>query len=239
MGISDAILQAFPELNDDQREAIGRTEGPLLVIAGPGSSKTLVLVLRTLNLLLQGLSASDGILLCTFTEKAAFELRDRLSLLARKLKYRGDLSQMHVGTIHGIANEFLLRYRHRTPLGNNYEVLDELTQLLFIFDHFEKIVQLNENGKYFGRWSTRWTAIQGTRNYFNKITEELIDQAVLQSSDDPFVHALGRSYNAYVENLFKTNRIDFAFQQKLFLDLLENPEVGQEIKLKIRYVMVD
>lgn len=50
MGISDAILQAFPELNDDQREAIGRTEGPLLVIAGPGSGKTLVLVLRTLNL---------------------------------------------------------------------------------------------------------------------------------------------------------------------------------------------
>ncbi len=111
MAISDAILQAFPELNDDQQEAIGRTEGPLLVIAGPGSGKTLVLVLRTLNLLLQGLSDPEGILLCTFTEKAAFELRDRLSLLARKLKYQGDLSQMHVGTIHGIANEFLLRYR--------------------------------------------------------------------------------------------------------------------------------
>lgn len=134
MGISDAILQAFPDLNDDQREAIGLTEGPLLVIAGPGSGKTFVLVLRTLNLLLQGLSDPDGILLCTFTEKAAFELRDRLSLLARKLKYQEDLSQMHVGTIHGVANEFLLRYRHRTPLGSNYEVLDELTQLLFIFD---------------------------------------------------------------------------------------------------------
>lgn len=170
MGISDAILQAFPELNDDQREAIGLTEGPLLVIAGPGSGKTFVLVLRTLNLLLQGLSDPGGILLCTFTEKAAFELRDRLSLLARKLKYQGDLSQMHVGTIHGIANEFLLRYRHRTGLGSNYEVLDELTQLLFIFDNFEKIIELNENGKYFGRWNTRWTAIQGARNYFNKIT---------------------------------------------------------------------
>lgn len=239
MAISDAILQAFPELNDDQHEAIGRTEGPLLVIAGPGSGKTLVLVLRTLNLLLQGLSDPEGILLCTFTEKAAFELRDRLSLLARKLKYQGDLSQMHVGTIHGIANEFLLRYRHHTSLGNNYEVLDELTQLLFIFDHFEEIVQLNENGKYFGRWSTRWNAIQGARNYFNKITEELIDQVVLQSSDDPLVQGLASGYKVYVEKLFETNRIDFAHQQKLFLDLLENPEVGQEIKSKIRYVMVD
>jgi DNA helicase-2/ATP-dependent DNA helicase PcrA len=239
MAISDAILQAFPELNDDQREAIGLTEGPLLVIAGPGSGKTFVLVLRTLNLLLQGLSDPGGILLCTFTEKAAFELLDRLSLLARKLKYQGDLSQMHVGTIHGIANEFLLRYRHRTGLGSNYEVLDELTQLLFIFDNFEKIIELNENGKYFGRWNTRWTAIQGARNYFNKITEELIDQAVFQTSDDPFVRALGKSYSAYVEKLFETNRIDFAFQQKLFLDLIENPEVGQEIKSKIRYVMVD
>lgn len=111
--------------------------------------------------------------------------------------------------------------------------------MLFIFDHFEEIVQLNESGKYFGRWSTRWTAIQGARNYFNKITEELIDQVVLQSADDPLVQGLASGYKIYVEKLFETNRIDFAHQQKLFLDLLKNAEGGQEIKSKIRYVMVD
>ena len=238
-GVADAILKEFPTLNDVQREAIAQTEGPLLVIAGPGSGKTLVLVLRTLNLLLQGLTDPEGILLCTFTEKAAFELRDRLSLLARKLKYDGNLTSLHVGTIHGLANSFLLRYRHHTPLGNNYEVLDELTQLLFIFDHFAEIIGTEENGKYLGRWSTRWTAIEGVRNYFNKITEEIIDPALLQSSEDSFVCSIGTSCKIYLEKLFETNRVDFAHQQKIFLQLLDHPEIGPEIKKKIRYIMVD
>ena len=52
--IAHAILDAFPQLNDTQKEAIAHTTGPAQVIAGPGSGKTLVLVLRTLNLLLSG-----------------------------------------------------------------------------------------------------------------------------------------------------------------------------------------
>ncbi|RLB81735.1 MAG: hypothetical protein DRH17_08290, partial [Deltaproteobacteria bacterium] len=238
-GVADAILREFPELNESQREAIAHTDGPLLVIAGPGSGKTLVLVLRTLNILLQDRATPEGVLLCTFTEKAAFELRDRLCLLARKLRYEANLSSLNVGTIHGIANSLLQRYRHHTPLGNNYEVLDELTQLLFIFDRFSEIIGTQDNGKYLGRWKTRWTAIEGVRNFFNKITEELIEPAVLQSSEDLFVRSIGTSYETYLEKLFGTNRIDFAHQQKIFLQLLEHPEVGPEIKNKIRYVMVD
>jgi len=107
-GVADPILRAFPSLNDAQKEAISHTEGPVLIIAGPGSGKTLVLILRTMNLLLQGLAEPSQIMLCTFTEKAAFELRDRLSLTAKKLGYTGDLSTLLVGTIHSIANEFLL-----------------------------------------------------------------------------------------------------------------------------------
>ncbi|MBI2357665.1 MAG: UvrD-helicase domain-containing protein [Deltaproteobacteria bacterium] len=117
MPIAEAILKEFPELNDSQREAVSHTDGPLLVIAGPGSGKTLVLVVRALNILLQGLAQPNEILLCTFTEKAAFEMRDRLSLAAKKLAYPGDLSELIIGTIHGICNDFLLRYRHRTPAG--------------------------------------------------------------------------------------------------------------------------
>ncbi|MFB3887107.1 MAG: ATP-dependent DNA helicase [Thermodesulfobacteriota bacterium] len=239
MKIAKAILKEFSDLNDAQRKAVGHTGGPLLIIAGPGSGKTLVLIVRALNLLLQGLAEPREILLCTFTEKAAFELRDRLSLSAKKLGYKGNLSELLVGTIHGICNDFLLRYRHRTPLGNNYEVLDELTQLFFIFDHFGEIIGPEEDGKYLGRWTTRWTAIEGARNYFNKITEELVSPDRLNRSREAFIQAIGRAYKSYVEKLSETNRIDFAHQQKLFLQLLEDREVARAIRERVRYVMVD
>lgn len=238
-GVAEPIQREFSSLNTAQLEVVSHTEGPVLVIAGPGSGKTLVVVVRTLNLLLQGLAEPSEILLCTFTEKSAFELRDRLSLAAQRLGYQGDLRNIVVGTIHSIANEFLLRYRHYTSLGNNYEVLDDLTQLLFIYDHFEAIIGVKEDDHYLTHWTTRWTAVKGVRDYFNKITEELVDPERLQASADPFVSALGRAYAAYCNLLFETNRIDFAHQQKLFLDLIEHPEVGRVIREQIRYVMVD
>jgi superfamily I DNA/RNA helicase len=55
-------------------------EGPLLVVAGPGSGKTYSIVLRALNVLLLERATAKEIVLCTFTEKAAFEMRDRLSI---------------------------------------------------------------------------------------------------------------------------------------------------------------
>lgn len=239
MAIADLILREFPELNQEQREVINHTEGSLRVIAGPGSGKTLVLVVRVLNILLQGLAQPREILLCTFTEKAAFELRDRLSLTAKKLGYQGNMSDLLVGTIHGICNDFILRFRHRTPLGNNYEVLDELTQLLFIFDYFDEIVGQEGNGKYLSRWTSRWGAIEGARSYFNKITEELIDPVKLLEFDDPFVQAIGKAYQTYENKLFDTNRVDFAHLQKLFLQLLEDTEAGTALAGRSRYVMVD
>jgi hypothetical protein len=67
-------------------------------------------------------------------------MRDRLSAAAQKTGYRGDLSELVVSTIHSLCNRLLSQHRHRTELGHNYETLDELTQLLFIFDHFDDII---------------------------------------------------------------------------------------------------
>lgn len=239
MSVPSVLRRHFGHLNQRQWDAVSQTEGPLLVIAGPGSGKTLTLIVRTLNLLLQGLAAPGEILLSTFTEKAAFELRDRLSLGAKQVGYAGDLSDLLVGTIHGLCNGFLLRYRHRTPLGNNYETLDSLTQLLFIFDHFDEIIGEETDGRYLTRWATRWTAIQQAVRYFNKITEELIEPQRLADDPDPFLHAIGVAHQAYVNALLAANCIDFAHQQKLFLDLLSDDETAPLITGRVRYAMVD
>jgi hypothetical protein len=59
-------------------------------------------------------------------------------------------------------------------------VLDELTQALFLFENLDKIVsEPDAEDKYLGKWSTRWTAIEGLTDFFNKITEELVDPGAL------------------------------------------------------------
>ena len=130
----------FSNLNPGQKAAVELLAGPVLIIAGPGSGKTLTLVRRVMNVLLSSLARPEEIVLCTFTEKAALELRDRVRKAASDLGYIGDMSGLRVGTLHGIAHEFVDLYRHRTPLASNFEVLDDLTQKLFLYDKFNEIV---------------------------------------------------------------------------------------------------
>ena len=109
-------MKHYPELTESQHAVVGHLDGPPLVIAGPGSGKTHSIVLRALNFLLLERAGPGEIVLCTFTEKAAFEMRDRLAVAARKVGYAGDLSELAISTIHGFCHRTLTRHRHRTAL---------------------------------------------------------------------------------------------------------------------------
>ena len=237
--IAPTILEHYPHLNQVQREIIGYLDGPLLVIAGPGSGKTYSIVLRALNLLLLGRAQPSEIALCTFTEKAAFEMRDRLAAAARKVGYAGDLSELTASTIHSFCNRVLTRHRHRTELGHSFDTLDELTQLLFIFEHFDEIVGLPENGLFLQRWKTRWTAIEGARAYFGKVTEEIVDPDRLIAATDPFLRAIGAAYRRYENALVEGNRTDFGHLQRYVYDLLRDSSTSDSITRDVRYVLVD
>jgi len=239
VNIAPAILEKYPDLNDAQRSIVAHLDGPLLVIAGPGSGKTYSIVLRALNLLLLGKAEPKQLVLCTFTEKAAFEMRDRLAASARIVGYARDLSELTVSTIHSLCSRVLARHRHRTPLGHNYETLDELTQLLFIFENFDKIIGQAENGLFLRRWKTRWTAIEGARSYFDKVTEELVDPEQLVLSGDGSLAAIGKAYEAYEKALFEANRVDFAHLQRIVLTLLDKPGTGEALTRDLKYVLVD
>ena len=239
MSIAPAIEQHYPGLNDAQRAIVGHLDGPLLVIAGPGSGKTYSIVLRALNLLLLEKAQPRQLALCTFTEKAAFEMRDRLAAAARKVGYTGDLSELAVSTIHSFCNRVLTWHRHRTELGHSFDTLDELTQLLLIFEHFDEIVGPPENDRFLGKWKTRWTAIEGARGYFDKITEELVDLEQLAASTDPFLAAIGNAYRRYERALLDANRTDFAHLQRLVYDLLGDSSTADAVTRDLRYVLVD
>ncbi len=237
--VAPAILEHYPTLSEAQRAIVGHLDGPLLVIAGPGSGKTFSIVLRALNLLLLEHATPRQLLLCTFTEKAAFEMRDRLSAAARKVGYRGELSELTASTLHGFCNRILVQQRHRTELGHGFATLDELTQLLFLWEHFDEVIGPPENDLYLRRWKTRWTAIEGARSYFDKITEELVDPAALAAASDPFLSAVGSAYGRYERALVQANRTDFAHLQRHVLDLLRDRRGRAALAPDIRYVMVD
>jgi len=235
----ERIKAIIPTLNDEQFEAIKSTDGPVLIVAGPGTGKTLTMIARTMYLLISGKAQPEEIVLTTFTEKAAFELRDRMSQLARELNYIGQLHLLKVGTIHGLCNDFIMKYLRYTPLKKGYTVLDELTQTLFVHEIIDDIVPQSEDSKYLGRWGSKWKAVEELIPYFNKITEELIDPSALKNSENEFLRELAFSYEKYQQRMFEENKIDFSHLQKVFLGLLKNEELYPKIKGSIKYLMVD
>jgi len=239
MKIAQAIRSHFKNLSSSQKQVAGHVEGPILVIAGPGSGKTYSIVLRALNLLLLGEAVPKRLVLCTFTEKAAFEMRDRLTSAAHQVNYTGDLSELSISTIHGLCNRILIKHCHRTKLGHGFETLDDLSQLLFIFDHFEDIIGPPVGEKYLFRWKTRWTAITGVRSYFDKIAEELVEPSDLVHSTDPFLSSLGSAFLAYESALIDSNRTDFAHLQRYVYDLLNDPEFNLIEILDLKHILVD
>ena len=125
--------------NANQRNAILHTEGPLYLPAGPGSGKTRVLLWRTLNLIVFHDISPEHIYLSTFTEKAAFQLREGLrtllSLVTNQTGQHFDLSKMYVGTVHSLCQKMISdrrfypqRQRNKSPV-----LLDELSQYFFLY----------------------------------------------------------------------------------------------------------
>lgn len=236
MNTLEKIKTVIPTLNKDQIDAITNTDGPLLIIAGPGTGKTLTLVARTLYLLLSGKAQPDEIILTTFTEKAAFELRDRISQFAKKYEYQNNLHLLKIGTMHSLCNDFIMKFLSYTPLKKGYVILDELTQLFFIYENFDELIP-KYNEKYFGKWQNKWDTIKNVVAYFNKITEEMIVQEALSSN--VFLRSISDSYKKYQDKLFEENKVDFSHLQKVFFDLLNNNELYPKIKQKVKYIMVD
>lgn len=234
------ILDVFPDLNETQKRAIFQTDGPTLIVAGPGTGKTFTLVLRTLYLMLSGKAEPSEIVLTTFTEKSAFELRDRLSQFSKTLGVKFNLHELITGTIHSACDKFTSQNIKSTPLNKNYTVLDDLTGSLFINEQFDDIIApFKVDDKYFGRWKSKWFTISTLKAYFDKVTEEIISPEDLINEDDPFLQMLGSSYKAYREKLFNNNKVDFAFQQRLFYDLLTNKAISRKITSKIKYLLID
>jgi superfamily I DNA/RNA helicase len=129
----------LPErLTSEQLDAILHAGISLLVIAGPGSGKTEVIAWRVAHLVQAGLVALERLLVTTFTNKAALELKDRIQ---QKLPYVY-VEAMQVGTLHAFCADLLRRYQSRSSLPRGFHILDQHGQFLFVYTR-RKVLRLN------------------------------------------------------------------------------------------------
>jgi DNA helicase-2/ATP-dependent DNA helicase PcrA len=106
-----AFADAYKTLNAEQKKAVDTVEGPVLVVAGPGTGKTHILTLRVANILRETQASPDSILVLTFTESAARTVRRRLiPLIGAETAYR-----VAVHTFHTFAELVMGRYREFFP----------------------------------------------------------------------------------------------------------------------------
>jgi DNA helicase-2/ATP-dependent DNA helicase PcrA len=129
---SPAYLEAYKMLNTAQKQAVDTIDGPVMVIAGPGTGKTQILTLRIANILLQTDTAPESILALTFTESGAKAMRERL------LRYIGTAAyRIEIATFHGFAQKLIAQYPDSYPEiigGQAATDIDKITMIETILD---------------------------------------------------------------------------------------------------------
>lgn len=227
--------------NEYQLQAIHTTDGPLLIIAGPGSGKTFTLVERVVYLIQEKGVKPEQLLILTFTEKAAAELKTRIANRLLGLELKINLNEIYLGTFHGVCLRWLEDHREFTRLKRNYRVMDQFDQQYFVYQHMREYEALEGIGEIIGKpEQSAWTKSEKLVTWINKVNEEALAAETLLQATEPEVQALGRVHQLYMRQLEEENALDFSTIQLETLRLLENqPSVLTELQSRITHLMVD
>lgn len=250
------------EIKGGKSDILHHEQGPLWVLAGPGSGKTEALIIRTLRLLVVDGIDPESIMLTTFTEKGAEELEDRIAAAVQAFGYDDeiDVTNLRSGTLHSLCDALMDEYRY--PHYLDLQLLDQHDQEFFVRRHGGDLLSWlkdSESGahQFFESlrlpWKQKyppntWEATRLATQLLNKSRQYRTDPDALADSDEPVLRELGAHLIAYEELLGDPDqqRCDFAALQEHFLDFVEStssdrlfegdPEVG---KPPLEYVLVD
>lgn len=141
--------EAYKNLNVAQKKAVDTIDGPVLVIAGPGTGKTQLLSTRVANILKKTDTDARSILCLTFTNKAATNMRERLQKLTD-----GEAAHVHVKTFHSFASEIMNNYGQYFWNGANLTSAPDAAQLAILESIFEKLPLDNPYAsKFYGTYT--------------------------------------------------------------------------------------
>ncbi|MES2514705.1 MAG: ATP-dependent DNA helicase [Bacteroidota bacterium] len=228
-------------LDKEKETAIKHTDGPLLIIAGPGSGKTTTLVERVILLVTEKRVSPEKIMVATFTEKAAKELITRISNRLLDLNLKVNLNEMYIGTLHSIFLRFLEENREFTRLKRNYRLLDDFDQKYFLYRKLNEYLKIDGSELLLGEIkSNRWEKAKSLVTYLGKISEECLDVEQLCKSDDAGIRALGEFKKIYDVHLAEENALDFSTIQSETLHLLQSqPKILSSLQSALSYLMID
>ena len=222
-----AAVDYLAGLNPQQSQAVVSTEGPVLVLAGAGTGKTRVLTTRIAHLVATGKAWPSGILAVTFTNKAAREMKERVSGL---IGAAGD-GMPWLGTFHAIGTKVLRRHAELVGLKSDFTILGTDDQIRLL----KQVIAAD--GIDEKRWPARQLAgfLDGWKN------RGLQPKDVPAGEAGAFANGRGTGlYGAYQARLKTLNAVDFG---DLLLECLrlwrDNPDVLDQYHQRFKYMLVD
>ncbi len=219
------MINFFDTLNEKQKEAAMHKDGPLLILAGAGSGKTSTMTKRIAHLIENENVNPYNILAVTFTNKAAKEMRERITALV------GEQPSLWVLTFHSACLRILRVHAERIGYGRNFVIYDPTDQRTVMKACMKKV---NIDDKSF------------TPNYLlsvishNKESQISVAEYKENYANDVRTKKVAQIYEEYSKELRKNDAMDFddliANTVKLFE---ENPDVLSQYQDRFRYIMVD
>lgn len=209
-------------LNKEQLSAVMHVDGPCLVVAGAGSGKTKVLTTRIAHLIESGIY-SGNILAITFTNKAAKEMKERISKIV-------DNNYAFVGTFHSFGLRIIKENYESLGLTKNFTILDSDDVLSII----KKI--LKDNG-----YDIKEVSPSYIRNRISFIKNEMLsDGEISKFFLSEYEQIAAKVYYEYEKTLKKNNVVDFDDLLKLPVDLfMKNPDILERYQDKYKYILID
>lgn len=213
-------------LNAMQQEAVNQTEGPLLILAGAGSGKTTVLVNRVQHIIGSGLAAPWQVLAITFTNKAAGEIRERLTNAIGP-----EANDIWAYTFHSCCARILRRFADRLGYTSHFTIYDTDDQKR-VMKHCQKALEISDK-------------ILHHKSILSEISsakDSLVDyEEYKKLAQNDFRKArIADCYELYQKELLKSDAMDFDDIIFNTVRLLEgNPDVLELYQKQFKYVMVD
>jgi DNA helicase-2/ATP-dependent DNA helicase PcrA len=218
-------------LNEPQKEAVTYINGPLMIVAGAGSGKTKVLTTRIAHLMANGVDAFN-ILALTFTNKAAAEMKERIT----KILGNNEARNLYIGTFHSVFARILRAEAYRLGYPSNFTIYDTDDSRSVLKT---VINELNLDDKHY-KPNIVHNRISSAKNALMGPAEYALDYYEQQKDAQANRPAIAQIYAAYAARCFKNGAMDFDDLLLKMYELLKNHnEALSKYQRKFKYILID